>query len=250
MIKVDQFQRFYLGAPPEFERIILSWDTASKATQLSGFSVCTVLGIVNKNIYLLEVVRDRFEYPDLRAKAVALARTKWFGHKPEIILVEDKASGQSLIQDLKRDGIYNVEAVKPEADKVTRMSSQTALIANGAVFIPREAQWLGEFLRELMAFPLGRHDDQVDSFSQALKWFAAEGDEPGILGHYRMQWERLHGRPDDDEIVTLKNCNDAVNMHLPIKDQPIGKGPDGLFRMPRRHARHLHPPTWTVVDET
>jgi predicted phage terminase large subunit-like protein len=250
MIKADQFQRFDLAAPPNFERIVLSWDTASKATQLSGFSVCTVWGIANKKIYLLDVVRARFEYPDLRARAIALAKGVLHSRKPDTILIEDKASGQSLLQDLKRDGIYNVEAIKPEADKVTRMSAQTALIANGAVFIPKAAPWLSDLLCELMAFPLGRYDDQVDSVSQALKWFATANDEPGILQYYRMMVEQMHSKPGDDQVVTLK-CSNHTNVVYPIKADPIYKGDDGLFRMPMRHARPLLQSSgWTRVDET
>jgi predicted phage terminase large subunit-like protein len=80
-----------------------------------------------------------------------------------------------LIQELKRENIHAI-AVKPEGDKVMRMSNQTAHIEAGAVYLPRGAAWLQEFRRELCAFPGGRHDDQVDAFSQALaRAFAPRG---------------------------------------------------------------------------
>ena len=74
----------------------------------------------------------------------------------------------SLIQDLSRDGIHAI-GVAPEGDKTMRMSAQTARIEAGSVLLPKQAPWLDEFRREVLAFPAGRHSDQVDAFSQALK---------------------------------------------------------------------------------
>ena len=85
------------------------------------------------------------------------------------LLIENKGSGMSLVQDLKRDNIHAI-AVDPEGDKVMRMNAQTARIEAGAVSLPSRAPWLNEFKREIMAFPDGRYDDQVDALSQGLKW--------------------------------------------------------------------------------
>jgi predicted phage terminase large subunit-like protein len=241
MIKVDQFRCFDLDHPPAIDEVIHSWDTASKATELSGFSVCIVCGITDRKLYLLDVIRDRYEYPDLRAKASAMSkgRSCRFG-VPNTILIEDKSSGQSFIQDLNRENIYTIVPVKPESDKVTRMSAQTALIANGAVYLPREAPWLGEFQREVMAFPAGRYKDQVDALSQALKWFSASCDEPNMLKWIKMEVEKLSGRkPDDEQMVTLICKDPNTNVLYPIKADPIFKGNDGKFRMPMKHARPL-----------
>jgi predicted phage terminase large subunit-like protein len=84
------------------------------------------------------------------------------------LLIENKGSGMSLVQDLGNDGIHAV-AVDPEGDKVMRMNAETARIEAGAVSLPRRAPWLEELKRELLAFPNGRYDDQVDALSQALK---------------------------------------------------------------------------------
>ena len=83
------------------------------------------------------------------------------------LLIEDKGSGMSLIQDLKREGIRAIP-VKPTTDKVIRMNAHTARIEAGCVHLPRHAAWLDEFRRELMLFPAGKHDDQVDALSQGL----------------------------------------------------------------------------------
>jgi predicted phage terminase large subunit-like protein len=73
----------------------------------------------------------------------------------------------SLIQDLMREGIRAIE-VKPEGDKIMRMNAHAAKIEAGYVHIPRRASWLDEFRKEIMAFPVGKYDDQVDALSQAL----------------------------------------------------------------------------------
>ena len=67
-------------------------------------------------------------------------------------------------------GMTRPIGVKPEGSKVDRMAAQSAKIEAGHVFLPRSAAWLGEFLTELLSFPNGRHDDQVDSVSQFLRW--------------------------------------------------------------------------------
>ena len=82
-------------------------------------------------------------------------------------MIENKGSGMSLIQDLKRDDIHAIK-IDPDGDKVMRMNAQTAPIEAGSVLLPKRAGWLDEFRRELLAFPAGRYTDQVDAFSQAL----------------------------------------------------------------------------------
>jgi len=83
------------------------------------------------------------------------------------ILIEEAGSGISLIQDLQAEGV-SVEAIRPIGDKIVRMSAQTARIEERRVFLPESAPWLKDFQNELLAFPNGRHDDQVDSLAQAL----------------------------------------------------------------------------------
>jgi predicted phage terminase large subunit-like protein len=185
-------------------------------------------------------VRDRLEYPELRATAIALAKdAARYGRRPETILIEDKASGQSLIQDLNRAGIYNVEAIKPEADKVTRMSSQTAVIANGAVFLPIDAPWLGVLEHELIAFPLGRYTDQVDSVSQVLKWFCALNDEPGLLAYYRGLAQQIRGPIADGECVPMRPKDPSCNILMLPGLPHVCPGLDGVFLVPARFVKGL-----------
>jgi predicted phage terminase large subunit-like protein len=159
---------FYQAVPgiePD-DLIVISLDTAMKATQLADYSVGTVWLVKGETYYLLDLVRERFDYPSLR-NAVMKLRQRWPG---ATILIEDKGSGTSLIQDLRRQDVA-VIAIEPEGDKVTRLYATQAMFEAGSVRFPQDAPWLQDMIVELMAFPNYRHDDQVDSISQALTWF-------------------------------------------------------------------------------
>jgi predicted phage terminase large subunit-like protein len=91
-------------------------------------------------------------------------------HRPDVVLIEDKASGTQLIQELVADGLHAVTRYKPQSDKVMRLHAQTATIENGFVHLPQTAPWLAEYLHELAVFPNRRQDDQVDATAQFLDW--------------------------------------------------------------------------------
>jgi phage terminase large subunit-like protein len=103
------------------DRIVQSWDTANKASELSDFSVCTSWGIKGKDIYLLHVLRKRMEYPELK-RAV---REQCAAFAANVVLIEDKASGTQLIQELIEQGVHAVTRYQPQADKIMRMHAQT-----------------------------------------------------------------------------------------------------------------------------
>lgn len=175
--------------PKRFEQVVMSWDTANKASELADYSVCTIWGYISPHIYLLNVLRKKLDYPNL--KKVIKDLTAQF--RPTKILIEDKASGTQLIQELRQDGVHVVEGVKPEGDKVMRMNAQTGFFEQGRVLLPEQAPWLEEYRKELISFPKAKHDDQVDSTAQALKWIHEYGQEPGIIGYYREQARVMHG---------------------------------------------------------
>jgi predicted phage terminase large subunit-like protein len=107
------------------------------------------------------------DYPELRRNVKGHADS-W---KAKNILMEDRSSGTSLIQDLVADGMHCVTRYDPKIEKVMRMHAVSSTIENGFVHIPDQAFWLAEYLHELVVFPNARFDDQVDSTSQALDWF-------------------------------------------------------------------------------
>jgi predicted phage terminase large subunit-like protein len=186
IVKVSWFPR-YDEAPTGFERIFQSWDTASETGKKNSYSVCTTWGIKGKHVYLLHVFRKRLEYPDLK-RAVAELSARF---RPAVIIVEAKSSGAALVQELRRDNLYTLKEVKPQGSKEMRMSTQTAMMENGFVHLPKDAPWLPAYELELMLFPIGEHDDQADSTSQALAYFQEHLQEPGGLAFYRMECERL-----------------------------------------------------------
>ena len=158
----------YYRERPNFTRIVHSWDTAFKAKAENDYSVCTVWGEAANGYYLLDVWRQKVEYPELKRAAISLHGRD----KANVVLVEDKASGQSLIQELKRDTKLPVLPVKVDSDKVSRVNAVSPLIESGKVLLPESAPWLHDYIEELSSFPSAEHDDQVDSTSQFMAWVA------------------------------------------------------------------------------
>jgi predicted phage terminase large subunit-like protein len=194
LVKRAWFRRYTAAElPMKFDRVVQSWDTASKATELSDYSVCTSWGILGNDLYLLDVLRRRMEYPELK-RAV---RARYEAFAAAVVLIEDKASGTQLIQDLVAEGLWAITRYAPQADKVMRLVAQTATIENGFVHLPDSALWLGAYLDELTSFPHSRHDDQVDSTAQALDWLKHAGREDGIFAYYRRLAERAKERGKD-----------------------------------------------------
>jgi predicted phage terminase large subunit-like protein len=187
MINWSWFQVY--DAPPDWlpgDSVIVSIDTAMSASELADFSAAVVLHIRGESAYVLDVVRQRLEYPELRRKVIELNRRWRCMPARYCLLIEDKGSGTSLIQDLKRENIHAI-AIKPESEKIIRMHKHTARIEAGSVFLPHQAPWLDAFRTELLAFPAGRHDDQVDALSQGLEYGFAKRPEMrvgSIIGLY------------------------------------------------------------------
>lgn len=158
--------RYYQLRPTTFISLIHSWDTAIKSGDGHSYSVSTVWGYNQQGYYLLDVVRERLEYPELKRTIIDIARRD----RPVAILIEDKASGQSLLQDLKREHNLPVIGIRPTADKLTRFASVTPLFEAGLIYLPTQSHWLETYIAELTSFPGGGNDDQVDSTSQYLNY--------------------------------------------------------------------------------
>ena len=147
--------------------IVQSWDTAVKVTSTSDYSVCLTILVRNNNeYYLIDVWRQKVEFPELCMAVLSEAQK----HKPTAILIEDHASGSPLIAQCKRNGMTGIVARRPVLDKKTRMYGETAKLEAGSLILPKSAPWLDEFLMEYLGFPGGKHDDQIDALSQFLNW--------------------------------------------------------------------------------
>jgi len=167
IINIGWFKRYRYR--PSFITIVQSWDTAQKASLKNDYNVCTTWGETEQgDAYLLDVYREKMEYPKLKRAAIEQKR-RW---NPSAILIEDKGHGTALGQELKELPGYSVIMIEPEGDKVTRMSVESAAVESGRIWVPEEhtEPWLAEFENECTNFPAVKHDDQVDSMSQYLFW--------------------------------------------------------------------------------
>src|SRR5262249_5995029 len=191
MIKQHWFKS-YAELPHPFELIFQSWDTANKASALSDYSVCTTWGVKEKTLYLLHVLRPRMEYPDL--KRAVRAQAEHF--TANTVLIEDKASGTQLIQELLHEGLHVVTRYIPSMDKLMRLHASSAVIENGFVYLPATADWLAPHLHDLTTFPNAKHATQADPPPQALDCFKQAHTGPG-MGFYhfaRQEYETLMSR--------------------------------------------------------
>lgn len=168
IVKLDWIQR-YQRLPDAFDFKIASWDTASTLSENADYSVGTVWGAKGLDFYLIDLVRGRFEVPELRRHVVDLEH-RWETHQT---IIEDTELGRAIVQDLRRTGECRPILKKPKFDKEARFLAQSARFESRQVHAPLDAPWLADWLDELLAFPNGKHDDQVDSTSQALSYLSS-----------------------------------------------------------------------------
>lgn len=164
-----EWWKYYKMPPAKFQRKYWSWDTANKTGEENDYSVGQLWGVTKDGYYLLKLVRARLEYPDLKRTTV-----QHYNAEPTVgVLVEDKSSGQSVIQDLRRDTILPIISIEPIKDKVTRAHMASPVVESGRCYLPEDAPWLADFIDELSIFPLGAHDDQVDCATQFINYISS-----------------------------------------------------------------------------
>jgi len=159
--------------PPTCSYIIQSYDTAFTKSERSDYSAITTWGVFHPDdgdeaaIILLDAEKGRWEFPELKDAALRL----YGEYEPDLVLIEQKASGTPLTQDLRKMGIP-VSGFTPGrgADKFSRMNACAPVFESGMVYAP-EARWAEEVIEECAAFPNGEHDDLADSMSQAILRF-------------------------------------------------------------------------------
>ena len=173
--------------PERFDQILQSWDTANKDTELANFSVCTTWGIKDQYAFLLDVYRHKLDFPELKRAVKELAKL----HQATVVLIEDKASGTSLIQELRGESFWLAQAAPDlQGDKIMRLRSQTTRIEAGFARFPKEAHWLDSYVLELVSFPNAKNDDQVDSTVFALAWITAN-PEPAAIRFVKAEAARI-----------------------------------------------------------
>ena len=186
MIKREWFRYYDRAELSELKhggKIIHSWDTAAKNGEQNSWSVCSIWLIKGKHYYLIHLERDRFDFPELLRKAKELADR----YKPSHVLVEDASTGIVLAQELPKILRVPVKAVPVEGDKTTRLYKHQPTFEAGRVHFSKGASFLPDLEAELLAFPRGKFDDQVNSVTQALNYqvknYGANMD--GINNFYR-----------------------------------------------------------------
>ena len=193
LIKKRWLQNWEDPEPPSCDFVIQTFDTAFSTKTTADFSVIQTWGIFYlhdqdekgyetyaPNLILLGNIKGRFEYPELRR----LSQKLYNEHRPDVCMVEKKASGQSLIQDMRRAGLPVME-YNPDRDKVSRVYAASPIMEAGRLWIPKNKKWADDLIEELIRFPNAAHDDQVDALTMAV--------------HYMKEsWHLTH--PDDPEL--------------------------------------------------
>jgi predicted phage terminase large subunit-like protein len=191
--------------------VIIAADTAFKKTEQADYSVFIVMGLDNHgDIYILDVIRDKFTFPELKARAVAI-NTRWRGRGLRGLYVEDKASGQSLLQELRRESGVSVIPYRVSRDKVSRVHAVTPLIEGGRVFLPKSAPWLDAFLEETLQFPSGAKDDQVDTLSMGLDVLSRMAISPESASFNAPSFESLQAAHDNSLAALAKRSLAPLN---------------------------------------
>jgi predicted phage terminase large subunit-like protein len=173
VFRKDWFREWSYADLPEdgkFGKLAMSWDMTFKDGSGSDFVVGQVWGRKGARAFLLDQVRKRMGFVET-CQALKDMAAKWRPRGLREILVEDTANGPAVIDTLKKvDGLDRLIPVKPDGSKRARAHAVTAFFEAGDVFFPPDAPWTGELKHELLSFPSGAHDDQVDALTQALRW--------------------------------------------------------------------------------
>ena len=161
------------------QRIIISWDIALSETESGDYSVGVVLLRDRDKFHVLEVMRGRWRFDELKRRVIDSQR-RYGG----TLVIEDSPISKGLIQTLRENSI-NVVSIKPTTDKRARAIAQSDLFAGGSISLQARAAWLQEFKAELLAFPGGKHDDQVDALTQGLAYGRQAWSQRMIVGTVR-----------------------------------------------------------------
>jgi predicted phage terminase large subunit-like protein len=171
IIKRDWIKWWPHDNPPPCDFLVQAFDTALTTKERSDYSVCHTWGVwVNEednnstNVILLNKVKGKYEFPELKK----MAHEQYDEWQPDSVVVEAKASGQPLIDEMRRSGIF-VQDFSPGKgqDKIARLNAVADMFASGQVWFP-ETAWASQTVEEILAFPAGEHDDEVDTMTLAL----------------------------------------------------------------------------------
>jgi predicted phage terminase large subunit-like protein len=193
----EWFNTFPAGASFRYRSVVQSWDTAfGKDADRGDFSACATIAASEDGFRVLHVLRARLAFPDLKHHMIEMAR-QW---RPSAVIVEDSASGQSALQELRKESRLPLIPVKPQGPKEVRWEAVSPLFESGRVLFPAGAAWLDETLEELASVPAARHDDVTDALCQGLSYLRHQASGPWTF--VRVGSTRGRAAFDDDGRAT------------------------------------------------
>ena len=173
LVRRAWWRRYDAGKPPQFGAQVISVDAAFKGGECNDFVAITVWGKAGNDYYLRACLNRHLDFPGTLQAIRAMSRAY---PEARAVLIEDKANGSAIIQTLQKE-LFCIP-VSPRGGKTARANAVAPAIEAGHVFVPERAAWAEEFLDQWTAFPAGRHDDMVDSTTQALSWLLSASGEP------------------------------------------------------------------------
>jgi predicted phage terminase large subunit-like protein len=238
--------RYYKEAP-EFEMVVLSVDCTFKSGKENDLVAIHKWGVVGVRSFLIDRQTEHMGYIQTKAAVRSMQR---HGRPASVILIEDKANGPAIVEELQADPDFgaSVIAVDPQGDKVSRANAASTDVEAGSVYLPETAEWVGTFVRTFAAFPGVKHDDDVDALSQFINWRRTRNLAYGVLDLYKeiasgkrplpaSVEERVIARVDNaaiqraaEKYPTCPACKEAGLV-------PAGTGP-WRFSMPTMRQKH------------
>lgn len=183
MVNLNWFRRYrVLPSIDQWVEVVQAWDTAQKGNELVHAPWVGMTWLrTDVGFFLVRVLRRWMPYPD--GKRAVRSEYMWAAQHlsaPNAVVIEEKSTGASLLQELRNDTDLPVLPFEPEKDKITRLGTESPAIEAGNVWLPEDADWLMDFEKEIAAFPNGDTMDQGDVLSMSLKYFRDGGNAPRI----------------------------------------------------------------------
>lgn len=185
-------QRYHEQEPYTFR--VLGVDAAFKTGVQNDYSALVLIGATAERFAVVDVQQGRWEYPDLKRQIIQAAEM----HRPHAIVIEDTASGQSAIQELRLSTRLPIIPVKVTASKEARAQAVAPMCEAGRVVLPNVSTWSSDLVDELAAFPTGAHDDMVDAFVHAMTYaMRATAGGSGLVIHDLTMGSAMNERRND-----------------------------------------------------
>jgi len=177
ILKREWWKKWKKEEMPNCEYLIQTYDTAYSKKETADYSVISTWGVFTPdmdsgpNLILLSVSRGRWDFPELKR----IARKEYLAWNPDNVLIEAKATGTPLQQELRKMGIpvtmYSPGGRRSGQDKISRANAVAPMLESGMIWYPEDYEWAQEMVEECAAFPNGGHDDQVDAAVMAWMRF-------------------------------------------------------------------------------